>query len=210
MGFGFLEKVYENALSYEIGKSGFQAEQQKPLIVYYDRKIIGDPNPDFIYGFSNEFSYKNFTLLIFINGSYGNEIANLNRIALLAQPQKHNVLQVYYDEHWTGPGTSNTIEAPLSNSGEWKNFSDRDIEDASYLRVKTISLSYNLPKNFMGVDWIRNAQVYLAGENLLTFTKYSGFDPEVDLYSSSNVQMGVDNAAYPTAKSIRIGVKLGF
>jgi TonB-linked SusC/RagA family outer membrane protein len=175
-----------------------------------DRKILGDPNPDFTYGFSNDFTYKNFKLSIFINGSYGNKIANLNRIGLLTQPQKHNVLKIYYDQHWTGPGTGNTIETPLSNAGEWKNFSDRDIEDGSYLRVKTISLSYNLPKKFLNINWIGNAQVYVAGENLITLTNYSGFDPEVDLYSSSNVQMGVDNGAYPASKSVRIGLKLGF
>ena len=175
-----------------------------------DREVIGDPNPDFIYGFSNDFTYKNFKLSIFINGSYGNKIANLNRIGLLTSPQKHNVLQIYYDQRWTGPGTSNTIEAALINAGEWKNFSDRDIEDGSYLRVKNISLSYNLPLKTYGIRWINNTQIYVAGENLITLTKYTGFDPEVDLYSTSNVSMGVDNGAYPSSKIIRFGVKLGF
>jgi TonB-linked SusC/RagA family outer membrane protein len=174
-----------------------------------DRTIIGDPNPDFIFGFSNDFSFRNFNLFIFINGSYGNEIYDLNRIGLLTQPQKHNVLQTYYEERWTGPGTSNTIEAPLHSAGEWKNGSNRDVMDGSYLRVKTISLSYNLPYNFLGMESIRNAQIYISGENLFTLTDYTGFDPEVDLYSSSNTQMGVDNGAYPASKGIRIGVKLG-
>jgi TonB-linked SusC/RagA family outer membrane protein len=175
-----------------------------------DREIIGDPNPDFIYGFSNDFSYKNLTLSVFIHGVYGNQIADLNRIGLLTQPQKHNVSKVYFDERWTGPGTSNTIEAPITNAGEWKNFSDRDILDGSFLRVKTINLSYNLPASLIGMNRFRNAQVYVAGDNLFTFTNYTGFDPEVDLYASSNVQMGVDNGAYPMSKSVRIGVKLGF
>ena len=74
-----------------------------------DREVIGDPNPDFIYGFSNDFSYGNFTLTVFINGVYGNEIADLNRIGLLAQPQKHNVLQTYFDERWTGPGPATPL-----------------------------------------------------------------------------------------------------
>lgn len=175
-----------------------------------DRTIIGNPNPDFIFGFSNDFSYGNFNLFIFINGSYGNDIFDLNRIGLLTQPQKHNVLQTYYDERWTGPGTSNTIEAPLHASGEWKNGSDRDVLDGSFLRVKTISLSYNLPKDFLGMRSPRNAQIYVSGDNLITLTNYTGFDPEVDLYSSSNTQMGVDNGAYPASKGIRVGVKLGF
>lgn len=171
-----------------------------------DREVIGDPNPDFIYGFSNDISYKNFGLSIFINGSYGNEIADLNRIGLLAQPQKHNVLQQVFDERWTGPGTGNTIEAPLTNAGEWKNFSDRDVLDGSYLRVKTINFSYNLPSS----NWFSSAQVYVALDNLITITNYTGFDPEVDLYSGSNTQLGVDNGAYPAAKSVRLGVKFGF
>jgi len=176
-----------------------------------DRAIIGDPNPDFIFGFSNNFSFRDFSLFVFVNGSYGNEIFNLNRIALLSQPQKHNVLQVYYDQRWRGPGTSNTIEAPLHNAGEWKNGSDRDVLDGSFLRVKTVTLSYHLPEKLLkGVGWLRNTQVYLSGENLLTFTNYSGFDPEVDLYASSNTQMGVDNGSYPASKSVRFGFKVGF
>ncbi|MCG8307734.1 MAG: TonB-dependent receptor [Cytophagales bacterium] len=173
-----------------------------------DREIIGDPNPDFIFGWSNDFSYKNWNLHIFVNGSQGNEIADLNRIGLLAQPQKHNVYKVVYDERWQGPGTSNTIEAPLTNAGEWKNFSDRDVLDGSFVRMRTINLSYNIPTD--NVNWLRSAQVYIAGDNLLTITNYTGFDPEVDLYATSNVQMGVDNGAYPVAKVGRIGVKLGF
>ncbi|MDN5212934.1 TonB-dependent receptor [Fulvivirgaceae bacterium BMA12] len=175
-----------------------------------DREVVGDPNPDFIFGIANDFSYKNFGLSIFINGSYGNEIADLNRIGLLAQPQKHNVYQQVFNERWQGPGTGNTIEAPLTNAGEWKNFSDRDVLDGSYLRVKTINLSYNLPVSSLGKEWLRNAQLYVAGDNLITITNYTGFDPEVDLYQSQNVQLGVDNGAYPAAKSIRFGVKLGF
>ena len=175
-----------------------------------DMEVIGDPNPDFTYGFSNEFSYKKFGLYIFINGSYGNDIANLNEIGLLTQPQKHNVLKRYYDEHWTGPGTSNTIEAPLTNAGEWKNFSDRNVYDGSYLRVKTFSLSYNLPVESWKMNWVKNAQIYVAADNFLTITKYPGFDPDVDLYSSNNVRLGVDNGAYPASKSIRVGAKLVF
>ncbi len=176
-----------------------------------DREVIGDPNPDFIYGFSNDFTYKNFSLSVFINGSYGNDIADLNGIGLLAQPQKHNVYKRVFDERWTGPGTSSTIEAPLTNAGEWKNFSSRNVQDGSYLRFKTINLSYNLPvdklKGFEGFD---SVQLFLAGDNLITITDYTGYDPEVDLYSTSNLQSGVDNGGYPVAKSIRLGVKLGF
>ncbi|MHB1179836.1 MAG: hypothetical protein ACYCZO_16090, partial [Daejeonella sp.] len=82
--------------------------------------------------------------------------------------------------------------------------------DGSYLRFKTISFSYNLPTRLLSVDWISNAQIYVAGENLFTITNYTGFDPEVDLYSSSNVSLGVDNGAYPASRSIRLGMKLGF
>ena len=175
-----------------------------------DREVVGNPNPDFIYGFTNSFSYKNINLSIFINGSQGNDLANMNTIGLYAQPQKHNVLQKVFDERWTGPGTSNTIEAPLTNAGEWKNFSDRNVEDGSYLRVKTINLSYNFPTDDIGLNWLRNAQLYLAADNLITITNYSGFDPEVDLYANNNLSFGVDNGAYPTSRSIRIGMKLGF
>ncbi|PKA97479.1 TonB-linked SusC/RagA family outer membrane protein [Flavobacteriaceae bacterium MAR_2009_75] len=175
-----------------------------------DREVVGNPNPDFIYGFTNSFSYKNLSLSVFINGSQGNDLANMNTIGLYAQPQKHNVLQKAFDERWQGPGTGSTIEAPLTNAGEWKNFSDRNVEDGSYLRVKTINLSYNLPIDNLGLQWFRSAQLYIAADNLITVTNYSGFDPEVDLYASSNVSFGVDNGAYPSSRSFRIGMKLGF
>ncbi|UBM60748.1 TonB-dependent receptor [Marinilongibacter aquaticus] len=176
-----------------------------------DREVIGNPNPDFIYGFSNDFSYKNFTLSVFINGSYGNDIADMNGIGLLAQPQKHNVYKRVFDERWTGPGTSTTIEAPLTNAGEWKNFSSRDVQDGSYLRFKTINLSYDIPlEKINRSNWIGSARVFLAGDNLITLTKYTGYDPEVDLYSTSNIQSGVDNGGYPMSKGVRFGVKLGF
>ncbi len=176
-----------------------------------DREVVGNPNPDFIYGFTNDFTYKNFNLSIFINGSQGNDIADLNGIGLLAQPQKHNVYKRVFDERWTGPGTSTTIEAPLTNAGEWKHFSSRNVQDGSYLRFKTINLSYNLPLDkFKSIDWLDSAQIFVAGDNLITITNYTGYDPEVDLYSTSNLQSGVDNGGYPVAKSIRLGVKLGF
>ncbi|MDX1768400.1 MAG: TonB-dependent receptor [Arenibacter troitsensis] len=175
-----------------------------------DREVVGDPNPDFIYGFTNTFSYKNINLSIFINGSQGNDLANMNTIGLYAQPQKHNVLQKAFDERWTGPGSSTTIEAPLTNAGEWKNFSDRNVEDGSYLRFKTINLSYDLPIDELGLDWCRSAQLFVAADNLITITNYSGFDPEVDLYATNNVSFGVDNGAYPSSRTIRLGVKLGF
>ena len=176
-----------------------------------DRTIVGDPNPDFIYGFSNDFTYKNWNLSVFINGSQGNDIADLNGIGLLAQPQKHNVYQTVFDNRWTGPGTSTTIEAPLTNSGEWKNFSDRNVQDGSYLRFKTITLSYNIPVDKLANNKLfRSAQIYVAGDNLITITDYTGYDPEVDLYRGDNRRFGVDNGGYPTAKTIRLGVKLGF
>ncbi|SDM05469.1 TonB-dependent receptor [Kriegella aquimaris] len=175
-----------------------------------DKEVVGDPNPDFIYGFTNSFAFKNLNLSIYINGSQGNDLANMNTIGLFAQPQKHNVLQKAFDERWQGPGTGNTIEAPLTNAGEWKNFSDRNVEDGSYLRVKTINLSYNLPIDELGLDWCRSAQLFIAADNLITVTNYSGFDPEVDLYASNNVSFGVDNGAYPSSRSFRIGMKLGF
>ncbi len=178
-----------------------------------DRAIIGNPNPDFIFGFSNDLQYQNWTLYLFVNGSYGNDIADLNGIGLLSKPQKHNVYRRVFEERWQGPGTSTTIEAPLTNAGEWKNFSSRDVQDGSYIRLKTINLSYDFTSAQLeawGLGTFDSAQVYIAGDNLITLTNYTGYDPEVDLYSTSNVQLGVDNGGYPVAKSVRLGFTFTF
>jgi hypothetical protein len=90
-------------------------------------------------------------------------------------------------------------------------YSDRLVEDGSFLRLRNVQLAYNLPLKHLGINWIRNLQLYASGQNLLTFTKYSWYDPEVNTQGGANsTSQGIDHYSYPTAKTVTFGIKAGF
>lgn len=168
-----------------------------------DRAFYGNPNPTFIFALNNTFSYKGFDLSIFMQGVAGNKIFNANRIwdeaMSVAQNQTTEVLN-----RWTGEGTSNSMPRAIYNDPN-KNTrqSDRYIENGTYLRIKNVSLGYTVPKSFSQKAYISSARVYISAENLYTFTKYKGFDPEVGT-------SGIDNNVYPVTRTISFGVNLSF
>lgn len=180
------------------------------IINQFDKTIIGDPNPDFIYGLNSTMSYKNFELNIFFQGSQGNNIVNVSSIGnTLDYGFGLNMLKDVYNDHWTPDNTNAKYPALTRNLN--MRFSDRFVEDGSYLRLRNIQLAYNLPIMQLGINWIRNLQVYASGQNLLTFTKYSWWDPEVNSQGGENsTSQGIDAYTYPTAKSVTFGIKLGF
>jgi len=110
---------------------------------------------------------------------------------------------------WTPDNPSNEY-ARANRNADYLKMSDRYLEDGSYVRIKLITLSYNLPNKWMSALKIDNARFYVTGENLLTFTKYTGFDPEVSRFGFDNTRMGYDYGGYPSAKSYIIGVILNF
>jgi TonB-linked SusC/RagA family outer membrane protein len=174
-----------------------------------DRTIIGQALPKFNYGLTNTFSYKGFSLNVFMNGVYGNNILNLNRIDLETQDNSNKSLRML--ERWNGPGTSNTVPR-AGGGGVRKQVSSDLLEDGSFLRVKNLTLAYQVSaaSGFMRRLKIRSLRVYTTGTNLLTFTKYSGYDPEVNTFTGQNsLALGIDYGAYPTVKSVIVGVKLG-
>ena len=168
-----------------------------------DRTYLGSPNPTFTFALNNTFGYEGFDLSIFLQGIAGNKICNANRFwskAMdVAQNQTTETLA-----RWTGSGTSNTMPRAVFNDPN-KNTrpSDRYIEDGSYLRIKNVTLGYTLPKTLLKKAFISSARLYFTAQNLLTFTKYKGFDPEV----GTN---GIDNNVYPVTRTMNIGVNLGF
>ncbi|CAG5000013.1 TonB-dependent receptor P3 [Dyadobacter sp. CECT 9275] len=173
-----------------------------------DRDIIGNSNPDFFGGLNNTFSFKGFDLNIFIQGSYGNEILNYGTFDLLNMTGGNNQSAKALDR-WTPANPGNTI--PRANAaGGSRLLSSLHIEDGSYLRVKNISFGYNLPKSWLSRVSVGSAKVYVALQNYLTFTKYSGLDPEVNRYGSSSLSQGLDYGAYPAAKTILAGINLKF
>jgi hypothetical protein len=172
-----------------------------------DRTIIGDPNPDFIFGFTNNFCYKRFDLNFFIQGSYGNEIYNATRIDLEGMFDSKNQSVAVLDR-WKQPGDITDIPK-AGNINNVRN-STRFVEDGSYVRLKSVTLSYRLLQNNPRFAFINNASLYVTGRNLITLTKYSGFDPEVNAYGNSAVEMGIDYGTYPQSRSIVVGLNVEF
>lgn len=168
-----------------------------------DRTYIGDPNPDFTFSMNNRFSYKGFDLNIFLQGVYGNDIYNANSIwnegMAVAYNQTTNTL-----DRWTGEGTSNSVpRAVFNDPNQNSRPSDRYIEDGSYLRIKSVTFGYNLPKRMFEGYQISSIRVYASGTNLLTITNYSGFDPEVGAD-------GIDYSIYPVTRTISVGANITF
>lgn len=168
-----------------------------------DRKFIGNPNPQFFFAMNNTFTWKGFELSIFVQGVSGNDIFNANRIwqegMSVAQNQTTAVLN-----RWTEGGTSSTMPRAIFNDPN-KNArgSDRFIEDASYVRFKNITLGYSIPKVVADRLKLTSARLYASGQNLYTFTKYSGIDPEVGVN-------GIDFNVYPVTRTYSVGVNMSF
>lgn len=180
-----------------------------------DKVIQGDPWPDFFYGMTNNFSWKNFDLSIFIQGVEGADVINASKFfGIEGMYRGRNVPIEYYNDHWMMDGSNpdpahGGLFVSKSNTG---NGSERFIEDASYLRIKNVRLTYNIPST--NISWLRNASVFVSGDNLLTITDYSWYDPEASIYNGGNVtnrmRAGVDMGNYPTARTYIVGFKLGF
>lgn len=170
-----------------------------------DRTYIGDPNPDFTFGLTNNFSYKNFTLSIFLQGSYGNDVFNASRMETEGmydgKNQSTRVLS-----RWRIPGQ--ITDVPKAGF-DMKN-STYFIEDGSYLRVKDISLSYNITSKALRKLGISKLMPYFTATNLLTWTNYSGQDPEVNQWGNSGAVQGIDWGTYPHCKSYVFGINVEF
>ncbi len=168
-----------------------------------DRTYIGNPNPDFIFALNNTFSYKGFDLNIFLQGVYGNDIYNANRIGNEGMAVAYNQSKATLNR-WNGEGTSNSMPRAVFNDPN-KNIrpSDRFIEDGSYLRVKNITLGYTLPSSLSKKLKMTKTRLYISGANLFTLTNYSGFDPEVGT-------SGIDLNTYPLTRTVSIGANISF
>ena len=169
-----------------------------------DLDIAGDPNPDYMFGLNNEFSFKNFQLAIFINGSQGNDINSptfVHATDLYRMGNGNLVADMW--NRWTPGNTDTDVPRPGANY----TWGDNMIYDGSFVRIKNIRLTYNLPAS--RISWLRNAQVYLNVANLYTFTKYPGYDPEVNSTGQSPWQRGIDLNAFPATRSLMLGIQVG-
>ena len=172
-----------------------------------DRTTIGCAQPDFIYGMTNTFSYKGFSLSVFLQGSQGNDIFNASRIDMEGMIDFRNQSTAVLDR-WKRPGMITDI--PRVGNVENIHNSTRFVEDGSYLRLKTITLSYDFQPKWLKKISLSKLQAYVTGQNLLTFTNYKGYDPEVNAYGSDAVAQGVDYGTYPQSKAVIFGLNVEF
>ncbi|MDR8391058.1 TonB-dependent receptor [Aliifodinibius sp. S!AR15-10] len=171
-----------------------------------DKTMIGDSEPLFSGGMSHTFSYKGWSLNLFLYGTYGNDIFNTSRFNLYtAKTRTNNHKDVL--NRWTPNNRETNIPRPTDSRGF--RISQFYVEDGSYLRLKNLSLSYNIP-NVTDMLGLRRAEVSLSAQNLFTITNYTLYDPDVNIAGQSNVERGVDYAAYPSAKTYSLGVSIGF
>lgn len=173
-----------------------------------DQTIFGSGLPKHVGGFTNDFSYRGFNLNVFLQWSYGNDIFNANR--LIFEGTTYTNLNQYatYEDRWT-PDNPNNKYYRAGGGGPIGRYSSRVIEDGSYLRLKTVSLGYSLPAKALKKLKMSSLNFSVTAQNLYTFTKYSGMDPEVSVRNSI-LTPGFDYSAYPQARTIVLGITANF
>src|SRR5690606_36903354 len=170
----------------------------------YDQTILGKPIPLHIGGFANNFSYDAFQLHVFFQWSYGNDVYNANRIIFEGERPRANLNQfASVIDRWTPENPSNTIPRAGGNAPVGT-YSSRVIEDGSFLRLKTVALSYTLPSALTSKVALKKLSIDLTAQNLWTWTNYSGMDPEVSVRNSV-LTPGFDYAPYPRSRTFVVG-----
>ena len=174
-----------------------------------DYTVIGHGLPKNTGGFSNNFRYKGFDLNVFFQWSYGNDILNANRILFEGNTKSLTYFNQFasYENRWTPENSNSDIFRTKGFFGG--GYSSQFVEDGSYLRLKTVSFGYNLDTNFLRKFHLKAMRVFCSGQNLATWTKYSGGDPEVNTYNSA-LTSGFDFSAYPRARVISFGTNITF
>lgn len=175
-----------------------------------DRTIIGNPHPDFTFGFQNTFNYKSLSLSIFTQGSYGNDVFNaIGRNLTAANRGYANQLPSVLDA-WSVDNPNGSAPRIARNDTQNINISDRYVEDGSYVRIQNVILGYNVPLALIQRAKISKLRIYASIQNLYTFTNYSGYDPEVGSINQDVLLTGIDNGRYPVPRTYTIGFNVEF
>jgi TonB-linked SusC/RagA family outer membrane protein len=176
-----------------------------------DRTVIGDPNPTYTLGWNSTFAWRGFELNSFLHGSIGGDVLNLNLVRVEGGSPTTNVTRERFYGRWTPENPDAEYPRIGASTGIiGSNYVDTMLEDASYLRLSNVTLSYNLPDRFLGRRGLRETRVYVTGSNLHTWTRYSGYNPDVSSMGVGNVNRGVDVGAYPLARTLTLGVVIGY
>lgn len=172
-----------------------------------DKTIIGNALPKHFGGFGNTFTYKNFQLSTFLQWSYGNDVLNANRLVLESMDRPNQNQLATTLNRWTPENQNTTLHR--ANGQGFQDISSRVVEDGSYLRLKTVNLSYRFPKDSLEKLNLTSMELTLSGQNLVTWTDYSGFDPEVSV-ANSLITPGIDYSAYPQHRIFSLGLNVSF
>ncbi|MDB5230361.1 MAG: hypothetical protein JWN76_1166 [Chitinophagaceae bacterium] len=178
-----------------------------------DIQLLGDPYPKFSFGMQNSFTYKQFNLSISLQGTYGGKILNGTDRYVYNFYGRVNARENAVNR-WrsaTNPGDGMTPRVVINAPSSLTSFSSYELFDASYLRIRNVQFRYNLPASFSRRMGLGSASVYIMGQNLYTFTKYFGYNPEANLYGNSvNPTYGVDQGSYPLSRTITFGTNINF
>jgi len=194
-----------------LGDIQYQDTNHDGVVDTKDEVALGNPNPDFTYSITNYFSYKDFDLSIFLNGSYGGKILNALKFETEGLSGLYQNQLAAAANFWTPSNPNSNIPSPrggLANNNLV--MSDRFLESASFLRIQNVRLGYNLPQRWAKYAKLNHLKVYVSGQNLYVFTKYSGLDPEVGSFNQNPTLMNVDNGRYPIPRTIVFGVNAEF
>lgn len=172
-----------------------------------DRTIVGSSQPKFILGVTNNLSYKNFDLSVLFQGSFGNKVYNYTNSYLSLGTGYTNAAASLLNR-WTPDNTNTNVQRAIEDPAPLP--SDIYVEDGLYLRLKNISLGYSLPDKLIRKINVRQIRFYVSGQNLVTWTNYTGFDPEASRNEQTTLTQGYDNAVYPVSKTILAGLSVGF
>jgi TonB-linked SusC/RagA family outer membrane protein len=195
-----------------VGKYRYQDTDGDGMITDADRVFLGNPHPDFTYGLNFDASYKNFDLSLFFQGVQGNKMINMVRRWVDFNNQAGNRSLTMLNDSWTPENPNASLPILDANDSRSQQPSSYFVEDASYLRLKNITLGYTLPKSPLAKIGLTSARVYVQGQNLFTITNYSGIDPEVTSVGSTpgSMVLGVDQGNYPQTKLYQVGINFGF
>ncbi|MCD7935713.1 MAG: TonB-dependent receptor [Tannerellaceae bacterium] len=182
--------------------------EEDNIINQDDRDIVGNPHPKFIYGIGNTFRWKNMDLTVFIDGTYGNDVMTEWYIDIKLPNGTTNTLRDMYYNAWTPENPSATHQR-LGSSLDPRS-SSYHIEDGSFLRIKNVTLGYNLEPKLLKKLKLEKLRVYMNIENLHVFTKYSGYDPQANRFGDDNQRLGYDRNWYPQARTITGGISITY
>ena len=175
-----------------------------------DRTVIGNPHPDFTFGFQNSFNYGNFELSVFMQGSVGNDVFNAIGRSLTAANRTFTNQSPTVLDFWSVQNPNSSSPRLARNDTPNINISDRYIEDGSYLRIQNLTFGYNVPTSVLRGASINALKIYWSVQNLATITGYSGYDPEIGSLNQNTTLMGIDNGRYPTPRIYTIGLNVEF